>query len=125
MTQLYVKFYLAAPAAGTYSRCWDAPGIGSGSGPRFKVGIYDFFLQIFLFFFFQAEDGIRDTSVTGVQTCALPICLKELTGLENLTALLLEDTPVSDAGLRELAPLRKLATLYLQRTKVTDAGLKE
>src|SRR5437764_15021888 len=28
----------------------------------------------FLFvFFFQAEDGIRDTSVTGVQTCALPI----------------------------------------------------
>src|SRR5260370_23423014 len=29
-------------------------------------------------FFFQAEDGIRDSSVTGVQTCALPICLKEL-----------------------------------------------
>src|SRR5262244_4046940 len=26
-----------------------------------------------LFFFFQAEDGIRDWSVTGVQTCALPI----------------------------------------------------
>src|SRR5207237_5675830 len=28
-----------------------------------------------LFFFFQAEDGIRDSSVTGVQTCALPISL--------------------------------------------------
>src|SRR5438093_7871919 len=27
------------------------------------------------FFFFQAEDGIRDWSVTGVQTCALPISL--------------------------------------------------
>src|SRR5437762_10575622 len=27
----------------------------------------------FYVFFFQAEDGIRDTSVTGVQTCALPI----------------------------------------------------
>src|SRR2546430_7584334 len=27
----------------------------------------------FLFFFFQAEDGIRDLTVTGVQTCALPI----------------------------------------------------
>src|SRR3712207_7571004 len=27
-----------------------------------------------LFFFFQAEDGIRDIGVTGVQTCALPIC---------------------------------------------------
>src|SRR5688500_20298457 len=28
-----------------------------------------------LFFFFQAEDGIRDYKVTGVQTCALPISL--------------------------------------------------
>src|SRR5699024_11804271 len=28
----------------------------------------------FVFFFFQAEDGIRDRNVTGVQTCALPIC---------------------------------------------------
>src|SRR2546430_3681786 len=26
-----------------------------------------------MFFFFQAEDGIRDLTVTGVQTCALPI----------------------------------------------------
>ena len=29
---------------------------------------------VYVFFFFQAEDGIRDWSVTGVQTCALPIC---------------------------------------------------
>src|SRR6266540_6223054 len=29
--------------------------------------------RIFFFFFFQAEDGIRDRDVTGVQTCALPI----------------------------------------------------
>src|SRR3712207_7043900 len=29
------------------------------------------------FFFFQAEDGIRDIGVTGVQTCALPICRGE------------------------------------------------
>src|SRR5437588_7635439 len=29
------------------------------------------------FFFFQAEDGIRDHCVTGVQTCALPILLGE------------------------------------------------
>ena len=28
---------------------------------------------MFFFFFFQAEDGIRDYKVTGVQTCALPI----------------------------------------------------
>src|SRR3989441_12254524 len=33
-----------------------------------------FYLFVF-FFFFQAEDGIRDKLVTGVQTCALPICL--------------------------------------------------
>src|ERR1039457_7427690 len=30
---------------------------------------------LFFFFFFQAEDGIRDYKVTGVQTCALPISL--------------------------------------------------
>src|SRR2546430_8454291 len=30
-------------------------------------------LCFFFFFFFQAEDGIRDLTVTGVQTCALPI----------------------------------------------------
>src|SRR2546430_3543831 len=30
-------------------------------------------LVIIVFFFFQAEDGIRDLTVTGVQTCALPI----------------------------------------------------
>src|SRR2546430_7255423 len=49
-----------------YSRCW-----------------YTFFLLeiwsdifMFCFFFFQAEDGIRDLTVTGVQTCALPICFR-------------------------------------------------
>src|ERR1043166_2028258 len=36
-------------------------------------------MTYFLFFFFQAEDGIRDSrNVTGVQTCALPICAEEL-----------------------------------------------
>src|SRR2546426_2510253 len=32
------------------------------------------------FFFFQAEDGIRDYKVTGVQTCALPIWLRICAG---------------------------------------------
>src|SRR3989441_8982897 len=36
------------------------------------VGIMS--LHVCHFFFFQAEDGIRDKLVTGVQTCALPIC---------------------------------------------------
>src|SRR5882762_10769902 len=34
--------------------------------------------SLFFCFFFQAEDGIRDSSVTGVQTCALPIYLHAL-----------------------------------------------
>src|SRR3712207_6915844 len=32
----------------------------------------------YIFFFFQAEDGIRDIGVTGVQTCALPICRRDV-----------------------------------------------
>ena len=39
-------------------------------------GIMNQFFKIlfyFIIFFFQAEDGIRDIGVTGVQTCALPI----------------------------------------------------
>src|SRR5690606_40115725 len=36
-------------------------------------------------FFFQAEDGIRDFHVTGVQTCALPICQTEQ--VEQLAAV--------------------------------------
>src|SRR5205809_6253144 len=32
----------------------------------------------FCCFFFQAEDGIRDVAVTGVQTCALPILLQKI-----------------------------------------------
>src|SRR3712207_6986740 len=38
------------------------------------------------FFFFQAEDGIRDIGVTGVQTCALPILGKAIvTGTTDVT----------------------------------------
>src|SRR5256885_13850599 len=33
---------------------------------------------MYFFFFFQAEDGIRDYKVTGVQTCALPISAQGL-----------------------------------------------
>src|SRR6266498_5261788 len=35
--------------------------------------IFDWQTKVCLFFFFQAEDGIRDADVTGVQTSALPI----------------------------------------------------
>src|SRR5256885_8992886 len=39
--------------------------------------------SVFQFFFFQAEDGIRDYKVTGVQTCALPISLGRVKMLEE------------------------------------------
>src|SRR5699024_11755160 len=37
--------------------------------------------DVLFFFFFQAEDGIRDRNVTGVQTCALPISVVFKSGL--------------------------------------------
>src|SRR5207248_8709243 len=39
-----------------------------------------FIVYFYFFFFFQAEDGIRDRTVTGVQTCALPIFSDERRG---------------------------------------------
>src|SRR5688500_19108231 len=53
-----------------------------------------------LFFFFQAEDGIRDYKVTGVQTCALPIFRRFKTGT---------------------TPRVKLSTLELNRTELLDS----
>src|SRR5438034_8584570 len=44
----------------------------------------------FLFFFFQAEDGIRDHCVTGVQTCALPIFPKSAAKEDDLMGIILE-----------------------------------
>src|SRR2546427_12706871 len=40
----------------------------------------------FVFFFFQAEDGIRDLTVTGVQTCALPITIRFTSGRVRLAS---------------------------------------
>src|SRR2546429_9389916 len=41
-------------------------------------------------FFFQAEDGIRDVAVTGVQTCALPISAAELFSESRVSSFPLE-----------------------------------
>src|SRR5207237_7543172 len=61
-------------------------------------------------FFFQAEDGIRDSSVTGVQTCALPI--SDVSGAIARTPAMLPDgrilfTTLGHNGweLRAVAPL--------------------
>src|SRR5260370_10584360 len=45
-------------------------------------------IPIILFFFFQAEDGIRDSSVTGVQTCALPILVGVLVSERSVVVIL-------------------------------------
>src|SRR5690606_39987068 len=50
-------------------------------------------------FFFQAEDGIRDFHVTGVQTCALPIC----TNAPRCTSRMKRGLPGGRNGIRQQA----------------------
>src|SRR2546429_1522057 len=62
------------------------------------------------FFFFQAEDGIRDVAVTGVQTCALPILLhRPKDALDTLEPVIETRDPSAD-------------TLSLASTAYEDAG---
>ena len=49
--------------------------------------LFFFFLFFFFLFFFQAEDGIRDVAVTGVQTCALPISIQSVIQLGEVVLL--------------------------------------
>src|SRR5207248_5391624 len=74
---------------------------------------------LYFFFFFQAEDGIRDRTVTGVQTCALPICTQAtqtaklaLSRESTLTALAPEPAtvavlPMTIAGDSTFQPLSR------------------
>src|SRR5256712_3730931 len=58
------------------------------------------------FFFFQAEDGIRDLIVTGVQTCALPICVGvDDPQLDVVAALVEPDQVGADVAAAVDAPL--------------------
>src|SRR5206468_9878747 len=52
-------------------------GMSDGAGPGGRLSVV---------FFFQAEDGIRDLIVTGVQTCALPIFVAEIGSDRNYEA---------------------------------------
>src|SRR3712207_8665151 len=64
-----------------------------------------------MFFFFQAEDGIRDIGVTGVQTCALPICNMKHSPFVKITNI----KPGARMGLEfqsvQLPPLHPLLAL--------------
>src|SRR5205823_8522409 len=55
-------------------------------------------LCLLFFFFFQAEDGIRDKLVTGVQTCALPISQYTLTGYDASAHMTEETTDAEVSG---------------------------
>src|SRR5438093_7695029 len=85
--------------------------------------------RCFFFFFFQAEDGIRDWSVTGVQTCALPI--SEVAGVDAgaVTIRLLDTNAVHAEGLeRQRDALAHLVGRYLTkpvRIKLEGAGSGE
>src|SRR5258708_39873060 len=62
--------------------------------------IVHLFLLCFFFFFFQAEDGIRDDLVTGVQTCALPISITSgITMLSGTSVVTSISMPPAGAGL--------------------------
>src|SRR2546427_5249788 len=60
-------------------------------------------------FFFQAEDGIRDLTVTGVQTCALPISAQicaQATGVEDRQMQRRPDTGDAASGAEQIQPLQ-------------------
>src|SRR2546429_4927100 len=60
-------------------------------------------------FFFQAEDGIRDVAVTGVQTCALPISVRA-DGEQDLE--LLDLLAQAEDSLRDLEPGAQLVRVH-------------
>src|SRR3712207_1487378 len=73
-----------------------------------------------LFFFFQAEDGIRDIGVTGVQTCALPICFSARVvqilshiGVPFKGVNVLEDMEIRE-GIKAYANWPTIPQLYVQ-----------
>src|SRR5438067_10711640 len=75
------------------------------------------------FFFFQAEDGIRDRNVTGVQTCALPISAVREAWQETgeLAALAERRSNAEERALREGASDR--AGVLASRIAATEARL--
>src|SRR5256886_9378009 len=76
---------------------------------RTKKFTFDF-VHICVFFFFQAEDGIRDLTVTGVQTCALPI-LRVVKATRSKT-LLLWSAPGAHWGHSTQRPCNQFLVLY-------------
>src|SRR2546430_9406357 len=75
-----------------------------------------------MFFFFQAEDGIRDLTVTGVQTCALPICaVTPFSGLFGTVWGIID--AFAGLGSAGAASLRAVAPGIAEALITTAAGL--
>src|SRR5437762_8863644 len=66
-------------------------------------------MELWSNFFFQAEDGIRDTSVTGVQTCALPIYIHNTA---NIAMVMKAGTLYDADSLDEIWPEKKAFGSY-------------
>src|SRR5256885_7622470 len=80
--------------------------------------------HLLFFFFFQAEDGIRDYKVTGVQTCALPISPFILTfnaSTVPIIQLALSSKTLSEAQLNDLS-LNSVRTQLVTRSEERRVG---
>src|SRR5438876_9994657 len=78
---------------------------------------------LFLFFFFQAEDGIRDGRVTGVQTCALPIYPAARHARADAAALRAgAPAPRADRAEQEVPRLRRRADARSEERRVGKEG---
>src|SRR5260370_23076874 len=84
-------------------------------------------VQVVLFlFFFQAEDGIRDSSVTGVQTCALPIFLRWYFAADGLLYFEYQAFGFLDASARGGAQLdNELSGVALRKEFLPDEWVQE
>src|SRR6266446_8169814 len=67
---------------------------------------------MFFFFFFQAEDGIRDYKVTGVQTCALPICSARGTAASSWRRIMQQNEMIRPLPRRRARGIARLPERY-------------
>src|SRR5437762_4953096 len=74
---------------------------------------------MFCIFLFQAEDGIRDTSVTGVQTCALPISSR-LAMMVQWPAMTSKETVPVRNGSAEATTIRLIALFTITASRAAN-----
>src|SRR5256884_254024 len=77
--------------------------------------------DVHVYFFFQAEDGIRDVAVTGVQTCALPISAKCVARGDSSRGLPVPGSTVLRSGNRLYWPAFRLTVRRLGSRQVSAA----